>query len=219
MIHKESLREQLYAHLREELRVGRLAPGASIDLNAISRELGVSRTPLRDALIQLDGEGFVTILPRRGVVVNQLTLAEVRDSYEIIGALEAATVQQVADQLRAIHMLRLVGLNKAQVQALDGRQWDRYYQLNLDFHGVFLDLSKNQMLLKLISRLKQRLYDFPRRPYMEEWERENLEEHARFIAHLEAGDPPAAATLLRDEHWSFGRHAERIERFYASGQE
>ncbi len=217
MIHTESLREQLYAHLREELRVGRLAPGAAIDLNHISSKLGVSRTPLRDALIQLESEGFVTIQPRRGVVVRKLTLAEVRDLYEIVGALEGATVERVAERLGAAEIARLKALNAAQLEALAAAEFDRYYQLNLEFHGVFLELSENRELLRLLERSKQRLYDFPRHAYLEEWERENCREHERFIAHLEAGNAAAAATLLRDEHWSFGRHAARIAEFYGAG--
>ncbi|MGB5881972.1 MAG: GntR family transcriptional regulator, partial [Thermoanaerobaculia bacterium] len=61
ILNLKSLREQVYDYLREAMNRGDLAPGATLDLNAISRRLGVSRTPLRDALLQLETEGFVTI--------------------------------------------------------------------------------------------------------------------------------------------------------------
>jgi DNA-binding GntR family transcriptional regulator len=63
IINAKSLREQVYDYIREELSRGKLTPGMAINLNEISQELGISKTPLRDALLQLDTEGFVTISP------------------------------------------------------------------------------------------------------------------------------------------------------------
>ena len=96
----KSLKEQVYDYLRVQMNEGRLRPGAFLNLNDISRELGMSRTPLRDALFQLESEGFVTIFPRRGVVVNTLTLEKIRNIYEILGALESAALLLVAVRVR-----------------------------------------------------------------------------------------------------------------------
>lgn len=76
----KSLREQVYDYLREELYAGRVLPNSSLNLKALSTHLGVSITPLRDALLRMDQEGFVTILPRKGVIVNSLTLQDVKTS-------------------------------------------------------------------------------------------------------------------------------------------
>ena len=65
-INSRSLRGQVYDYLRDAINRGSLEPGAFIDQNALSAAMGISRTPLRDALIQLEAEGFVSILPRRG---------------------------------------------------------------------------------------------------------------------------------------------------------
>src|SRR5512137_2684147 len=88
----KSLREQVYDHLRLLLNRGELRPGGFLDLDALEKRLGVSRTPLRDALLQLEAEGFVTILPRRGVQVRALTREDIRHLYEIVGALEGAAL-------------------------------------------------------------------------------------------------------------------------------
>ncbi len=77
MLNTKSLREQVYEYLRDEIHNRKLLPGATININEISQQLGISKTPLRDAIIQLEIEGFVTILPRRGVTVKKLTLREV----------------------------------------------------------------------------------------------------------------------------------------------
>ena len=78
MLNVKSLREQIYEYLREEMGSGKLISGSSINLTAISDELGVSKTPLRDALIQLEAEGFVSILPRRGIQLRSRNLGNSR---------------------------------------------------------------------------------------------------------------------------------------------
>lgn len=215
MIHYPSLRQQIYAFVRDQLQRGLLAPGDRICLHTLSRHLGVSKTPLRDALIQLETEGFVTILPRRGVEVRRLTLQDIRESYQIVGALEGAVVAEVFDALRAPEILkRLDSLNRAQHDAVTGGAFDRYYQLNLDFHDVFLDLSDNRALKRVLQPLKQRLYDFPRRGYLVEWEMQHLEEHRRFIGHLRDGRREAAVAEIRDVHWGFAHHRKYFTGFY-----
>jgi len=214
MLNMQSLREQLYQHLRTEMETGNLAPGVTINVNAISQELGISKTPLRDALIQLEAEGFVDILPRRGVIVRKLTIQEVKDFYEIIGALEAVVVQDVFDLLRSSHIQALKRLNEEQRRAYSQQAYERYYRLNLEFHGIFLNLSDNHYLQKILLPMKQRLYDFPRQSYIDEWEQRNMEEHDRFIACIETGDQSGAADLMRTVHWSFIYQENFIRAFY-----
>ncbi len=214
MLNMQSLREQIYQYLRSEMETGKLASGVTINVNAISQELGISKTPLRDALIQLEAEGFVDILPRRGVVVRKLSLQDVKDFYEIIGALEAVVVQDVFDLLGPRHIQALKRLNKDQGQAYRQQAYERYYRLNLEFHGVFLNLSENHNLQKILLPMKQRLYDFPRQSYIDQWEQRNMEEHDRFIACIETGDQTGAADLIRTVHWSFTYQENFIHAFY-----
>ena len=193
---------------------GRLAPGMTINVSAISQQLGISKTPLRDALIQLEAEGFVDILPRRGVIVRQLTLQEVKEFYEIIGALEALVVQKVFDRLDAHHVATLKRLNADQRRTYDQGIYERYYRLNLDFHGIFLNLADNDSLQKILMPMKQRLYDFPRQIYIDAWEQRNMAEHDRFIACIESGDRNGAADLMQSVHWSFTYQEDYIRAFY-----
>jgi len=211
----ESLREQVYQYLRARIAGGRILPGAPINLNEISQRLGISKTPLRDAIIQLECEGFVTILPRRGVVVNQLTLADIQNALEIIGALEGAVINAVFDQLSAPHIAILERLNADNIAAIHEMDYDKYYHLNIAFHDVFLNLSHNQDLYRIIMPLKQRLYDFPRRSYIKEWELINCREHAQFIECIKTGDRRGAVGLWINSHWSFTAHETFIRRFYA----
>jgi DNA-binding GntR family transcriptional regulator len=214
MLNTKSLREQVYEYLRDEISTRKLLPGAAININEISRQLGISKTPLRDAIIQLEIEGFVTILPRRGVTVKKMTLQEVKDSYEIVGALEGSVILNVFDRIGKSHISRLEKLNAKQIKAFDRKEYDSYYKLNLDFHNVFLDLSENKSLKCIVAPYKQRLYDFPRRGYIKEWELNNCKEHDQFIELIKKKDRRGAAIIMKDVHWSFKVQEKYIRQFY-----
>ena len=104
MTNQISLREQVYHFFWQEMQNGVLAPGTAINLNEISQKLGISKTPLRDALIQLETEGFVTILPRRGIIVNTLSLNDIKSYYEILGALESSALLSIFNKIKNKHI-------------------------------------------------------------------------------------------------------------------
>jgi DNA-binding GntR family transcriptional regulator len=214
MLNTKSLREQVYDYLRDQINNRKMLPGAFINLNQLSAQLGISKTPLRDAIIQLEIEGFVTILPRRGVTVKKLTLEEIKDAYEIVGALEGSVILHIFDKIKSSHVTQLEKLNTAQLNALEREDYDGYYKSNLDFHGVFLNLSENKTLLQMLTPFKQRLYDFPRRGYLKEWELNNCHEHDQFIDLIKQKDPQGAARIIRDVHWSYPVQEKFIRRFY-----
>ena len=200
----KSLREQVYEHLRASIEAGDLVPGTYIDQNRISAELGISRMPLRDAMIQLELEGFVDVLPRRGVRVRRLTLDDVRHLYEIIGALEGAALLSSSDGIDPGDLVRMDSLNREMSSALKSGDFDTYYSRNVDFHRVFLSWSDNLELRQSVRVCRQRLYDFPReRAFVPEWERRSIREHGELLDLLLEGKTREAADFLRDVHWSF----------------
>lgn len=217
-----SLREQLYDYIRNEIQNGQLIPGALINLNEISERLGISKTPLRDALIQLECEGFVTILPRRGVMVNKLTLDEIQNVLEIVGSLESTVIASVFDHIEVSHLDEMKRLNQQMRKLVQKKSFkdafdQRYYQLNIAFHDVFLNLSHNNFLHRIIMPIKQRLYDFPRLSYIREWELINCDEHDQLIQFVRNGERQKAVRLWRDSHWSFKAHERYIREFYSQG--
>ena len=211
-----SLREQVYEFLRDQMNRGDLQPGAFLDLNGIAAQLGISRTPLREALLQLETQGFVTVLPRRGFRLNPLSLEDIRHYYEIIGALEAATLREHGAALTAKDVARMRKLNASMSEAVAANDFDRYYPLNLAFHETYLGLSDNKALLALVRSLKQRLYDWPRRSgFVKSWEEHSVaEEHSEFLNLLERGAYREAATFLQEVHWSFQVQEKYIHAYY-----
>ncbi len=213
-----SLREQVYNYLRDQMHKGHIMPDVMLNLNEISKILGVSKTPLRDALIRLEAEGFVAIYPRKGVSVNQLTLHDIHDIYQIIGAIEGEVLREIFGSIKKRHIDKLRSLNAEMRNVLHRQKYYEYYTLNLDFHNVFLQLSKNTSLDRTLMPLKQRLYDFQFRPYVHAWEDRNCKEHDQIIESIEQGRQEEAIHLLRDVHWSYSVQEEFIRQFYqASG--
>jgi DNA-binding GntR family transcriptional regulator len=212
-----SLRAVVYEHLRAMMNDGRLRPGNYLDLNALAEEIGTSRTPLRDALLRLESEGFVQIESRKGVRITELTLEWIRDIYEILGGLESVALISVADRMTPEILDGMEALNRAMARALDDSDFGRYYDANLAFHNAYLELSANTELVRRIRILKQRLYDFPRRKgFVPEWERASLGEHQALVDFMRAGKTVAAADLLRDIHWSYSYQEPFIRRYYAA---
>ncbi len=214
-----SLREQVYQYLREQMHSGRFLPGSTINIGEIAKRLGISKTPLRDALIQLEVEGFVSILPRRGVLVNELTLQDVKNAYGIAGALEASVVLDCFDMIEESHLERMQKSNEKMLAAIESGDFSDFYEENLAFHDVYLELSENMSLKTLLLPLKQRLYDFPRKSYMVEWEQRNCKEHAELIDLIRKGDREGAASLLKDVHWSYSVQEAYIKEFHTMATE
>jgi DNA-binding GntR family transcriptional regulator len=199
---------------------GGLQPGAFLDLNELAAQLGVSRTPLREALLNLESQGFVTVLPRRGFRLNELTLDDIRHFYEIIGALEATALRAVGSALAAADFAYMRALDAAMADAVAARDFDRYYTANLAFHDVYLRRSDNARLVAQVHLLKRRLYDWPRREtMMQAWEAHSVAEHEEFLALLERGHIESAADHLQHVHWSFTVQEQYIRAYYfADGQ-
>ena len=212
-----SLREQVYDYLRAQMASGGLQPGAFLDLNELADRLGVSRTPLREALLNLESQGFVTVLPRRGFQLNELSLDDIRHFYEIIGALEASALRTVGYTLTPMDFARMRALDDQMKDAVAARDFDRYYTANLAFHDVYLTRSDNKRLVAQVHLLKQRLYDWPRRhSMMQAWEAHSVTEHEAFLSLLERGNVDAAADHLQHVHWSFTVQEKYVRAYYFS---
>lgn len=213
-----SLREQVYEYLRNEMVTGGLVPGSTINLNRIAEQLGISKTPLRDALIHLELEGFVTILPRRGVMVNALELEDIKHAYDSLGIIEAAIVTDCFDKIKPSHIARLERLNQQMRKDIQSNNFAHLFKTNLSFHDVINTLTDNPLLEKFMSPIKHRLYDFQGQSYIPEWELRNCDEHDQYIEFLKQGNPGEAARVLKDVHWSFRVQEDFIRQFYAMSE-
>ena len=214
-VNRASLREQVYEILRDQLDKGDLEPGSVIRQDDIAARLGVSRTPMREALLRLEQEGFIVIKPRSGIRVRRLTEQDIRNLYQMIGALEASVLVTESASLTDEKIARMRRHNDEGRAALKVNDFDRYYRANLALHDSYLQLSGNRELVHAVTAMKQRLYDFPRkRTFVKQWELASVDEHEEIISHLEAGDFAWAAEIVRDVHWSFEVQKDFIRSYY-----
>ena len=197
-----SLRARVYRHLEAALREGQLHHGTCLDQDRLCEELGVSRTPLRDALLRLEAEGFVTIQPRKGVYITPVSDAFVKSACQILGALEADCLDTVFPLLTSRHIRQLEESNKRQEQFLERRQAVEYHAENARFHDIFLSLSSNTLLYQTIGPLRRRLDMLPDHPLAYEQARAALNDHCRIIDSLKMKNRTAAVSVLRHEHWA-----------------
>lgn len=220
LLNLKSLKEQVYDYLRSQLQKGKILPGSVINMDSTSQKLGVSRTPLRDALIQLEMEGFVTILPRQGVIVNTLEAQDIKEYYQVIGALECTALLTASQNLDQTEIKKMEMFTDEMKKGLDKDNFDSYYSKNLKFHDTYLDLCGSKLLKKTVDTLKKRLYDFPRRSrYVKEWEEASILEHRKLVKLLLEKKFLEAANFLRDVHWSFKVQERFIIKYYKVEEE
>ena len=194
------LRTQVYEYLRNELKAENLKPGMFVSMNQIMKNLNISRTPLRDALLQLQNEGFVTFLPQRGIRINKLTQQDIEDLYEMLGALDSRALLSVYPKMGSSEIEKMQKLNQEMLENISGSKFNRYWDLNSEFHNVYLNLSSNLPILRQINIIRQRLFEFGKKDWSRKMREMNYSEHLKMIDLIEKGEAVAAANFMRDVH-------------------
>ena len=194
------LRTQVYEYLRNELKIGNLKPGMFISTNQLMKDLGISRTPFRDALLQLQFEGFVTFLPQRGIQINEITQQDIQHIYEIIGGLDSRTLIAVASEIGAEEIDQMESINQEMIGNISKDQFNHYWELNTAFHLAYLHLSSNTAILNQISTLRQRLFEFGKKDWTRAMRELNHSEHLEIIELIKKGEKFRAADFIRDVH-------------------
>jgi len=218
-INYKSLKDHVYDYLRKQMQKGRIRPGSLINMDDTCRKLGVSKTPMREALLQLEMEDFVTILPRRGIVVNRLTLDDIRCYYDIIGALESKALAVSISRFKPSDIKAMDHLVEGMDQALAEDNFDLYYERNLRFHDMYLKPCANPTLIKVVQTIKKRLYDFPRKSqFVKEWELASVGEHRELVRLIREGRREAALCFIEDVHWSFRVQEVYIRKYYPDAE-
>ena len=219
LIGYKSLKECVYDYLRKELENGGLKPGDTIDEKSLSEKLNVSRTPIREAVIQLEVEGFVSILPRRRIYVNELKEKDIENIYQVIGALEGKAAARAIDRMNDKHVEELKQLYEKMKKALDEGDFSKYMKYNLASHEIFLELNDNELLTRLVKQLKMRLYDFPETiKKIPEWEDHLMEHHHKMIELCKRKDKEGIQKLLSDVHWNFEWNRPYLLSYYSKDE-
>ncbi|MCZ8235098.1 MAG: GntR family transcriptional regulator [Inhella sp.] len=194
-------------HVRQRIFGRQLEPGAWIDEQALCAELGISRTPLREALKVLAAEGLVTMKVRRGAYVTEMSERDVREAYQLLALLESDAAAQLAARATEAELAELQALHDELERSVNQR--DAFFAANERFHLRLLELEGNRWRLHMVTDLR-RLMKLNRHHSLFQQGRlaESLDEHRQLMAALTQRHPENAARLTR-QHFDNGLQAAR----------
>lgn len=195
---RRPLHEEAADRLRDMIVEGELAPGGRIVEQALCDRLGISRTPLREAIKTLTAEGLILLQPNRGATVATLSVADIEDTFRVIGALEALAGELACARLRDDDLAEIRVLHYQ--MALHRTRGERleYFNLNQRIHEKIVELSGNAVLMETHMRLGGRIrrYRFAANLAPERWD-EAIREHEEMLDALAARDGKRLAEILR----------------------
>jgi DNA-binding GntR family transcriptional regulator len=184
-----------YRRLLEDIRSGTLSPGARLRETELAERLGISRTPVREAIRQLETDGLVIHLPRQGATIRSLDHAEVVELYEMRAVLEGTAARLAARAASDIELTELAALNSELESAPVGAA---ARELNRVFHRTLIDAARNRFLIKSMSALQKTLLILgPTTLADPDRARSAVAEHAAVLAALQARDGSRAEAAMR----------------------
>jgi DNA-binding GntR family transcriptional regulator len=201
---RPNLRDEVASYLRHQIFAGGLRPGSRLDLDGLAATMGVSKIPLREALIRLESEGLVDSEARKGVFVALLTPDDILDHYKIFGSIVAIAVERSARLIGSAELERLDELLAEMENWHDEFQSDE--RLNSEFHRIINKAGGSRRLNSVIRQLStaipEHLYHLQRG-----WTQDAQREHRAILEALRAGDGPAASRLAQSHVEAGGRQA------------
>lgn len=202
-----ALYEQVADELRGRILARAMEPGSWIDELKLCGELGISRTPLREALKVLAAEGLVTMKLRRGAYVTEMSERDVREAYQLLALLESDAAAEVAARAGEAELEELSRLHQALEAALPDR--DAFFAANERFHLRVLEIDGNRWRLQIVGDLR-RLMKLNRHHslFREGRLSESLDEHRAMLAALLRRDGDGARALMA-AHFRNGLAATR----------
>lgn len=181
--------------LEEEIATGRLPPGTRLDETELSERFKVSRTPIREALIQLASIGIVEARPRRGAIIPQLTPQRLIEMFEVMAELESMCGRLAARRMSELEHQELVRAHEA--CSLVQSNPDDYYYRNEDFHHLICIGSHNSFLAEQASALRRRLRPYRRLQLrVRDRLRNSFSEHQEIVEAILRGDAEQTAELV-----------------------
>ena len=195
----QKLSEQLRERIEERVVTGVYRPGTRLDETDLAAAFGVSRTPIREALIQLAAAGVIEMRPRRGAVVAQIPPKRLQEMFEVMAELEAMCARLAAACLSEAERADLVAAHRACEARVAAADPDGYYRVNEAFHQTIYHLSHNGFLSEQALQLQRRLRPFRRLQLRLAGRlQSSFAEHERVLEAILAGNGTAAAEALRD---------------------
>jgi DNA-binding GntR family transcriptional regulator len=194
-----TLRERVYAHLKEEILDNRIAPGSVLQEVPLAASLGVSRGPIREALGILAAEGLITMTPRRGAVVTALTKRDFLEAYQVREVLEALAVRLAVPRMSADQVDALEGPIEEMRRSSARADLVGFFEANTAFHEAFVVASGNSKLIEHYRRLIGQMGPYRRPSALLRGSLDrSIAEHQAILDAARKGDSDRAVELVVD---------------------
>lgn len=179
------LREIVFETIREAIINGHLQPGERMMEIQLAEEMGVSRTPVREAIRKLELEGFVVMIPRKGAYVAGISLKDIADVFEIRIALEGLAAALAAERMTESELEQMERVLVKKAKTIETNDLEGLVEADTEFHEILYRSSRNERLGQIINHLREQIQRFratslsdPKRM------RESLEEHKKIVEAL-----------------------------------
>jgi DNA-binding GntR family transcriptional regulator len=149
----QTLREKILENIRDAILKGTLKAGERVSEPDLAERYGISRTPIREAFRQLESEGYLTVVPRKGAVVTALSERDVEEFYSIKSILEGYAARLAAEKLTDKDIDRLKAINDRLAKLATAGDVKTFFRIHNEFHEQFIRASGNEKLLELIQQL------------------------------------------------------------------
>ena len=193
-----TLREKILESIREAIISGSLKAGSRVSEPELAERYGISRTPVREAFRQLESEGYLTVIPRRGAIVSELNMKEVEDFYAIKSILEGYAARQACERLTNKDIEKLQANNKKLGELAEKNDFKTFFKVHNEFHTIFINACDNEKLKELIFGLVSR---FQRLRYMSlslpGRMKISVQEHEKIIEAFRTKDAESAEKMVR----------------------
>nr|WP_320114624.1 GntR family transcriptional regulator [uncultured Desulfuromonas sp.] len=194
----QTLREKILENIRDAILKGTLKAGERVSEPDLAERYGISRTPIREAFRQLESEGYLTVVPRKGAVVTALTERDVEEFYSIKSILEGYAARLAAEKLTDKDIDRLKTINTRLAKLASAGDVKTFFRVHNEFHEQFIRASGNEKLLELIQQLLKKFdrlriasLSLPGRMEI------SVQEHEKIIDAFESHDGDTADRLVR----------------------
>ena len=191
------LRDVVFQTLRQAILRGRLQPGERLMEIHLAQKLGVSRTPVREAIRMLELEGLVSMVPRRGAIVAEITVSDLEDVLEVREALEELAVKKACQNMNEEQLEKLKQAAKRFSDCLE-EDLLASAQADVDFHEIICEATKNKRLVQILNNIREQIYRYRLENLKDRSTHANLvEEHAAICCALEERSEEKASEAVR----------------------
>jgi DNA-binding GntR family transcriptional regulator len=154
------LREVVYMTLRKAILKGEFKPGERLMEITLANRLGVSRTPIREAIRKLEHEGLVVMIPRKGAQVSKITVQELNDVLEVRKSLELLAAEKACERITPEEAEELKKRAAAFEELIDTGDLTGLAEADVAFHDVIYNATKNRRLIQILNNLREQMYRF-----------------------------------------------------------